>query len=79
MNFQEAINEIATSIVNEQTAITELLKQEAAKIQKFIDEGATADELLQVNESAQKLIDNANKLDKLLEDKLALIAPYLQK
>lgn len=79
MTFQEVINAIAKSIANEEASLTELLKQEAAKIQKFIDGGATPEELLKVNESVKNLIDTTNELEDVLKDKLSLIAPYIQK
>ncbi len=78
MTFQDAINEIAKSITNEQTALTDLMEQEAAKIQKFIDKNATPDELLKVNNSVKDLIDTTNKLEDVLKDKLTLITPYMQ-
>lgn len=78
MSFQEVIKEIAKSIANEQTALTNLMKQEAAKIQKFIDEGATPEDLLKANDSVKNLVDETNDLDDILKDKLALITPYLE-
>lgn len=77
ITFSEAIDSIAASIVAEQDAISKLLDEEALKIQKVIDLGGTHEELLQANESVNNLIDEINKLENILNQKLELIKPYL--
>ena len=70
MTFQEAINNIASSIKQEEDSLSELLKQEAAKIQKFIDEGASAEDLLKVNNSVTDTVQEIKKLEDVLKEKL---------
>lgn len=77
MNFQDAIDDIAASIISEQRAITSLLEEEALKIQKFVDLKATPEQLVQVNESVNTMTKLLNELDELLKAKLDLIAPFL--
>jgi aconitase B len=79
MTFQEAINNIASSIKQEEDSLSELLKQEAAKIQKFIDEGASAEDLLKVNNSVTDTVQEIKKLEDVLKEKLTLIEPYINK
>lgn len=78
MSLEEVIQEIALSINNQQVSLNQLIQKEKEKIIFFIDNGATADELLQVNESVNKMIDEINKLEEILNQKLLLIAPYLK-
>ncbi len=75
--FSEAIDNIASSIADEQEAISSLLDQEALKIQKVIDLGGTPEEILLVNQSVNNLIKEVNNLETLLNQKLELIKPYL--
>ena len=77
ITFSKAIDSIASSIADEQAAISSLLDQEALKIQKVIDIGGTPEELLLVNQSVNHLIDEINKLETTLKQKLELINPYL--
>lgn len=78
MSLEEVIKKIAISINNEQLSLNELIKKEKEKIIFFVDNGATPDELLKVNESVNKMIDEINKLEVLLNQKLLLIQPYLK-
>ncbi len=77
MIFQNAINDVAASIISEQKAITSLLEEEAAKIQKFIDLKATPTELAQVNESVNQVTQILNQISTALNSKLIAIAPFL--
>ena len=58
--FNEAITSVASSIIKEQEALTNLLNQEALKIKKLIEIGASENELLQVNNSITSMIATAN-------------------
>lgn len=77
ITFDEAIRNIATSINNEQEALSNLLNEEALKIDKFIELGATPEELLEVNNSVTSMIDSSNIFNDVLKDKLNLIVSYL--
>lgn len=77
MTINEAMENIAKSISKEQDALAKLLEAETNKIQKFIDEGATIEELEKVNESVNETTAIIEELDKVLKEKLALVAPFL--
>ena len=77
MEFNDVIENIADSIKHEQESLTNLIKEEALKIQKFVDLDATDQELLDVNNSVNILIEATNKLEEILKEKLNLITPYL--
>lgn len=77
MKFNDVILNVADSIKNEQESLTNLIKEEALKIQKFIDLDATDQELIDVNNSVNSLIEATNQLEEILKEKLNLITPYL--
>lgn len=79
MTIEDAMNNIATSIAKEEEALTKLTTIEAQKIQKFIDEGATSEELIKVNESVNATTAIIEDLNKILKEKLAIITPFLNK
>lgn len=77
ITFDEAIRNIASSINNEQEALSNLLNEEALKIDKFIELDATPEELLEVNNSVTSMIDSSNIFNDVLKNKLNLIVSYL--
>lgn len=77
ITFEEAIKNVANSIIKEQEELTLLLDAEALKVNKFIDLEANASELLQVNNAMTEMVNEVNIFDTALKNKLALITKYL--
>jgi AICAR transformylase/IMP cyclohydrolase PurH len=77
MTFQEAINDILISINQEENSLANLLKQEAAKIEKFTNSGASAEDLLKINNSVNATVSAITDFEEILKSKLNLIKPYI--
>ena len=77
ITFEEAMQNIANSIVKEQNALADLLSVEGTKVDKFIELNATPEELLEVNNSVTDMVNTTNTFDEVLTNKLILVTKYL--
>ncbi len=75
----QAVTDIVESVALEQTALSHILNAEGEKIQAFLAmDGVTADQLLDVNKSVEKMVNSISKLELILQSKLELFDDYLQ-
>ena len=68
----QAVTDIIASVALEQTALSHILNAEGEKLQKIIAESKSAEELLSVNKSVNKMVDSITKLEFMLQSKLQL-------
>jgi len=77
---EQAINAILTSIAMEEAALSHIINAEGEKIQQAIEHAKSKGncsgmrELLEINESAAKVIEQINDLQMLLKNKLRIVA-----
>ncbi|MEG0073845.1 MAG: carboxypeptidase-like regulatory domain-containing protein [Clostridia bacterium] len=77
-NLSRPSIDIATSVALEQTALSHILNAEGEKIQAMLAIPAvTADNLLAVNESVNKMVDSTTLLESVLQQKLEIVKNQL--
>ena len=68
----EAITDIINSIGLEETAITNIIDNEAKKIEKALELGCSSEQLLKINDSVTSMINAINNLENIITAKLVL-------
>ncbi|MEG0873189.1 MAG: hypothetical protein RSE00_04455 [Clostridia bacterium] len=71
----QAITDIIESVALEETALSHILNAEGEKLQAVIAmPSVTADELLTVNSSVQKMVNSITRLESILQAKIDLFS-----
>lgn len=74
INREQSISNLIESVALMETGLSHIVNAEGEKIQKVIkydsDEDVPLDDLLKVNESAEKMINSISKLEMILQNKL---------
>ena len=73
----QSITDVITSVALEQTALSHILNAEGEKIQKIVATATTANELLAVNKSVERMVKSITKLEMILQSKLELFEDCL--
>ncbi|MEG0073165.1 MAG: hypothetical protein RR922_01530 [Clostridia bacterium] len=71
----QAITDVIESVALEETALSHILNAEGEKLQAVIAmPGVTADELLIVNKSVQKMVNAITRLETILQGKIDIFS-----
>ena len=71
---EQAITYLIESIAMQERALSHILNAESEKMQTVINmEGVTAQQLLQLNRSAEQMVNTATRLETILQTKLELV------
>lgn len=69
----QAITDLIQSVALQEAALAHILNAEGEKMQKFIDrEYVDNDELLELNESVNRMVNSVTRLEVILQSKLEL-------
>ena len=74
---EQSITDIIESVALEQTALSHILNAEGEKIQKIVLIATTADEMLSVNKSVERMVKSITKLEMILQGKLQIFEDCL--
>jgi hypothetical protein len=77
-SLEQAFNDIIKSITAEELALSTILNFEGEIIQKARKGARNIKEFIAVNESANSIIENVIKLQKLTQDKLEFVEDLFQ-
>ena len=71
---EQAITDLIESIAMQERALSHILNAESEKMQTVINmEGVTAQQLLQLNRSVERMVNTATRLETILQTKLELV------